>query len=148
MREIHRWPLNSSHKWPVTRKMFPFDYVIMYTTAITESHSSLWGNSYDHSSYDHASWRTSAKVSSGRAWLWYLHATETHIICTQYRSAICRRSWPDRISDKYVILVILLICFPAKWSYLLRCNDRNCMQQIGKHDRNCRRMTVTVGLWS
>ena len=28
--EIHRWPMNSPHKWPVTRKMFPFDDVIMY----------------------------------------------------------------------------------------------------------------------
>ena len=26
---IHRWPVNSLHKWPVTRKMFPFDDVIM-----------------------------------------------------------------------------------------------------------------------
>ena len=26
---IHRWPVNSQHKWPVTRKMFPFDDVIM-----------------------------------------------------------------------------------------------------------------------
>ena len=26
---IHRWPVNSSHQWPVTRKMFPFDDVIM-----------------------------------------------------------------------------------------------------------------------
>ena len=24
-----RWPVNSSHKWPVTRKMVPFDVVIM-----------------------------------------------------------------------------------------------------------------------
>ena len=29
MRGIHRGPVNSSHKWPVTRKMFPFDDVIM-----------------------------------------------------------------------------------------------------------------------
>ena len=29
VRGIHRWPLNSPHKGPVTRKMFPFDYVIM-----------------------------------------------------------------------------------------------------------------------
>ena len=28
-RGIHRWPVNSPHKWPVTRKMFPFDDVIM-----------------------------------------------------------------------------------------------------------------------
>ena len=26
---IHRWPMDSPHKWPVTRKMFPFDDVIM-----------------------------------------------------------------------------------------------------------------------
>ena len=26
---IHRWPVNSPHKWPVTRKMFPFDDVIV-----------------------------------------------------------------------------------------------------------------------
>ena len=29
VRGIHRWPGNSLHKWPVTRKMFPFDDVIM-----------------------------------------------------------------------------------------------------------------------
>ena len=31
VREIHRWPMNSPHKWPVTRKMFPCDDVIMMT---------------------------------------------------------------------------------------------------------------------
>ena len=29
VRGIHRWPVNSPHKVPVTRKMFPFDDVIM-----------------------------------------------------------------------------------------------------------------------
>ena len=29
VRGIHRWLVNSPHKWPVTRKMFPFDDVIM-----------------------------------------------------------------------------------------------------------------------
>ena len=29
VRGIHRWPVNSPHKWPVTRKMFPLDDVIM-----------------------------------------------------------------------------------------------------------------------
>ena len=27
---FHRWPMNSPHKGPVTRKMFPFDDVIMW----------------------------------------------------------------------------------------------------------------------
>ena len=31
VRGIHRWRVNSQHKWPVTRKMFPFDDVIMCT---------------------------------------------------------------------------------------------------------------------
>ena len=34
VRGIHRWPVNSPHKWPVTRKMFPFDDVIMTTTTM------------------------------------------------------------------------------------------------------------------
>ena len=29
VRGIHRGPVISPHKWPVTRKMFPFDDVIM-----------------------------------------------------------------------------------------------------------------------
>ena len=29
VRGIHQWPVNSPHKEPVTRKMFPFDDVIM-----------------------------------------------------------------------------------------------------------------------
>ena len=29
VRGIHRWPANSPHKWPVTRKMFLFDDVMM-----------------------------------------------------------------------------------------------------------------------
>ena len=29
VRGIHRGPVNSPHKWPVTRKMCPFDDVIM-----------------------------------------------------------------------------------------------------------------------
>ena len=33
VREIHRGPVNFPHKWPVTRKMFPFDDVIMFAVA-------------------------------------------------------------------------------------------------------------------
>ena len=37
VRGIHRWPMDSPHKGPVTRKMFPFDYVIMMPTGVTTS---------------------------------------------------------------------------------------------------------------
>ena len=43
VRGIHQGPLNSPHKWPVTRKMFPFDDVIMYLLsgfyAYTQEHA-------------------------------------------------------------------------------------------------------------
>ena len=42
VRGIHRWPVNAPHKWPVTRKMFPSDDVIMY-------YKSLLYNSYPQS---------------------------------------------------------------------------------------------------
>ena len=38
---IHRRPVNSPHKWPVTRKMFPFDDVIMTTFQRT---APTWGH--------------------------------------------------------------------------------------------------------
>ena len=30
VREIHRWPVNCTHKWPITQKMSQFDDAIMY----------------------------------------------------------------------------------------------------------------------
>ena len=39
VRGIHRRPVNSPHKWPVMRKMFPFDDVIMYHIAHRQSFS-------------------------------------------------------------------------------------------------------------
>ena len=49
VREIHRGPVNFPHKWPVTRKMFPFDDVIMASVATELSthpcvSSCLWGH--------------------------------------------------------------------------------------------------------
>ena len=38
---IHRWPVNSPHKRPVTRKMFPFDDVIMYS-AVQQCVFEVW----------------------------------------------------------------------------------------------------------
>ena len=43
VRGIHRGPVNSPHKWPVTRKMFPFDDVIM--PLMCSVHRSKWNHS-------------------------------------------------------------------------------------------------------
>ena len=37
VRGIHRWPMNSPHKMPVARKMFPFDGVIIMMNAVVWS---------------------------------------------------------------------------------------------------------------
>ena len=49
VRGIHRGPMNSPHKWPETRKTFPFDDVIMThtehnTKATLYSGASWWGH--------------------------------------------------------------------------------------------------------
>ena len=41
VRGIHRWPVNSPYKRPVTRKMLPFDDVIMGTGATTKRNRAM-----------------------------------------------------------------------------------------------------------
>ena len=41
VRQIHRGPVNSPHKWPVTRKMIPFEDVIM-RFHVVKSSCALW----------------------------------------------------------------------------------------------------------
>ena len=43
VRVIHRWLINSPHKGPITRKMFPFDYVIVILSWVIFTPSShIW----------------------------------------------------------------------------------------------------------
>ena len=53
VRGIHRGPVNSPHKWPVTRKMFPFDDVIMLWNDIitTTNHSTTRPTAYFNGAY-------------------------------------------------------------------------------------------------
>ena len=44
VRGIHRGPVNSPHKWPVTRNMFPFDDVIMRKLACFVEMALWWPN--------------------------------------------------------------------------------------------------------
>ena len=48
VRGNHRWPVNSPHKWPLTRKMFPFDDVIMpqlqVGNLVVQSPLTTWSN--------------------------------------------------------------------------------------------------------
>ena len=44
VRGIHRWPVNSPHKRPLTRKMFPFDDVFIMISKISLSPQSRWSH--------------------------------------------------------------------------------------------------------
>ena len=54
VRGIHRGPVNSPHKWPVTRKMFPFDDVIMNTDGLNPA--SRLGHGYVSISTEEGLW--------------------------------------------------------------------------------------------
>ena len=42
VRGIHRWPMSSPHKGPVTRKMFPFDDVIILNPLLLNLQWTAW----------------------------------------------------------------------------------------------------------
>ena len=42
VRGIHQWPMNSPHKGPVTRKLFPFDDVIMQYDTFHTAQFDFW----------------------------------------------------------------------------------------------------------
>ena len=65
VRGIHQGPVNSPHKWPVTRKMFPFDDVIMLKS--TPVKSPRW---YALSLYVNQHMSQDAKVCVGVGPLW------------------------------------------------------------------------------
>ena len=47
VRGIHRWPMNSPHKGPVTRKMFPFDDVTMTLIIYSMLCYARWKNKFN-----------------------------------------------------------------------------------------------------
>ena len=90
VRGIHRWPENSLHKWPVTRKMFPFDDVIM-NLSVRRQHK-IPGNEERlrftchnglHSSLDPRNLSTNNEVH-------YLYLVVTFLERTQKRHRIAR----------------------------------------------------------
>ena len=77
-RGIYRWPVNSPHKGPVTRKMFPLDDVIMLCRWLVVIHVQLtklhnfamrWGTASKGASR----WRTTRKRGSSLSGRWMDH---------------------------------------------------------------------------
>ena len=70
---IDRWPVNSPHKWPVMRKMFPFDLLIFFRVA-----SLALGQSYDCPNASESALKLRSKIGQFQATtkhniLWTMH---------------------------------------------------------------------------
>ena len=93
VRGIHRWPVNSPHKWPVTRKMFPFDNVIMgpqdyKILIITSIPLGTWWYSY-HQERIKFDWRRASPESAflfniSAAWMWKLNGVFNSFITSLF----------------------------------------------------------------
>ena len=97
---IHRGPVNSPHKWPVTRKMFPFDDVIMiYIDSDMELLAMALNSALSNSSAIVVIWAPSQypkrrlfvrsrKVS--KPWDWYYKLSYRFEIWQAHRQHCCR----------------------------------------------------------
>ena len=90
---IHRWLVISPHKWPVTRKMFPFDDVIMYLIQYTKNPN--WHNVHRNIYHN-------VIISVMFGWNGMLLHTYTYIIMTT--------------STNRSIFALLAICEGNQWS--------------------------------
>ena len=86
---IHRWPVNSPHKGPVTRKMFPYDDVIMLWI-IRMTSQTLWQSSYQKMVVNVATnYNTESRFSSVINFdLWLLSAISTDVVAIYFAFAL------------------------------------------------------------
>ena len=57
VRGIHLWPVDSTHKGPVTRKMFPFDDVIMTHESCAQRHRFVFWWNYTQCIFSTKKWQ-------------------------------------------------------------------------------------------
>ena len=77
---IHRWPVNSPHKWSVTRKMFPFDDFIMHLPPPPSSWT-LAQSQYKNHLFGYRDYHCEDKMVS---WLSYLYNGNSDTSKTMY----------------------------------------------------------------
>ena len=127
MRGIHRRPVNSPHKGPVTRKMFPFDDVIMFICCWHSSpHDNSWCHGISLDFVGHFEWRhlhekcctilskateiTKKRLVSVEVWI----QGPTAILCTYcIRQTVCVK-FPSQkgpvIQKFYVAFMLVCLC--------------------------------------
>ena len=149
VRGIHRGPMNSPHKLPVTRKMFPFDDVIMYVWWHSLcSFDALWGSSM-HNWMLWLLWRVD-NFSRNAVQQDFIRES-----CQSGISAVLFRAQPSpRNFGNFKLSVERLYTFPEtttsiSWYHRMRFTIDNSELILGLHPANVRRhyfvMTSLIG---
>ena len=117
VRGIHRGPVNSPHKWPVTRKMFPFDDVIMNKDDSADS-------------FHHADFQTwymiFVDISCFKNWnpnlyFFSMQIFSSHRFQTWYMIFVhisCFKNWNLNM-DSFFSVMILLWFHPLRYSFII-----------------------------
>ena len=111
-------PVNSPHKGPVTRKMFPFDDVIMYGIQTTESilHVTCYGlNALIHlpigqqpySLYRNAMSAKRQKVTS--VWALFLVTVLLELLLILWHTSSCLNIWHRGLLVRSILLSVMLM---------------------------------------
>ena len=136
VRGIPRGPVNSPHKWPVTRKMFPFDDVIMlkiksprlcfyrcklilevdsmpivFQMLLTKGGCSIW-----HRWRRIWLYRNVCFLSGNREHVWNHHLKTKYWCTTILNRAICRIMWIDSFPGQQLSLLLYYATPLAWWS--------------------------------
>ena len=95
VRGIHWGPVNSPHKWPVTRKMFPFDDVIMFmlVTAVCIFYGIYFNMGYIVSS-------TAPSNPSCKS-CWYCHNSNFRLPQALWQTANYISLYKGKVHEKY-----------------------------------------------
>ena len=112
VRGIHRGPVNSPLKWPVTRKMFPFDDVIMCPSSLSWSIRPIWIALLPTIHPGYRVFWCQTTVSEGRPKLdgkWYSCQGRQHREEFFYWTIIC--VW---VSNKFCLFSSILCLRPTK----------------------------------
>ena len=111
---IHRGPVNSPHKWPVTRKMFPFDDVIMIRHRRSMSRR-MW-----HILTKSAN--ASKAVHKGdchfRAHIKYITHTTVCILCPKYKTFLIHRQQCTTGHNRYLFYILSFLSSAFQMKYL------------------------------
>ena len=128
VRGIHRGPVNSPHKWTVTREMFPFDDVIMCTIPGTHGFLTIlkWAICFNS--------KQNPKISS-----WHLVMLSN--VFAHLRVTLFERYFPQTYNQYLTIHISLLFAaFYDEWF----CVGILVSTLVGKDTPKCRMLSFTA----